>query len=146
MINRGTTYWLSNRRMTQRAATNTLPAPPAIDVPLDLIRGWSRIVPSGVILGMILLAALGICSTVIMRTRVELQESLFQYQAMASDVTATRRTNDALRLEINRMTSDPATIESAARNRLGMVRASDVVVPVRLIPPISDLNSLSSVR
>ena len=134
MINGGTTYWLSNRRMSQRTATNLLPPLPTIDVPRDLIRGWSRVVPSGVILGMILLAAVGICSTVIMRTRVELQESLFQYQAMASDVTATRRTNDALRLEINRMSSDPGTIESAARNRLGMVRATDIVVPVKLIP------------
>ncbi len=120
--------------MTQRAATNTLPALPTIDVSLDLIRGWSRIVPSGVILGMILLAAVGICSTVIMRTRAELQASVLQYQVMVSDVTATRRTNDVLRLEINRMTSYPSAIESAARNRLGMVRPTDIVVPVKLIP------------
>src|SRR6266496_255883 len=134
LINGGKTYWLSNRRMTQRTATNLLPALPTIDVSLDLIRGWSRIVPSGVILGMILLAAVGICSTVIMRTRAELQASVLQYQVMVSDVTATRRTNDVLRLEINRMTSYPSAIESAARNRLGMVRPTDIVVPVKLIP------------
>ena len=150
MIQGGTTYWLSNRRITQRAATKVLPAFPAIEVSRELIpvavREWSRIVPSGVILGMILLAGLGICSTVMMRTRAELQSSILQYQRMTSDVNSKRRANEALQLDIHRMTDDPTMIESAARNRLGMVRPSDIVVPIQLIRSVSDLNTLSSVR
>ena len=150
MIQGGNTYWLSNRRITQRAATNVLPALPAIEVPRELIpaavREWSSTVPSRVILGMILLAGLGICSTVIMRTRAELQSSILQYQQMTSDVNSKRRANDALQLDIHRMTDDPTMIESAARNRLGMVRPTDIVVPVQLMRSVSDLNTLSSVR
>jgi len=33
-------------------------------------------------------------------------------------------------MEIQRMSSDPAIIESAARTRLGMVKPTDIVVPV----------------
>ena len=150
MIQGGTTYWLSNRRITQRATTKVLPALPPLEFSRELIpaavREWSRIVPSGVILGMILLAALGICSTVIMRTRAELQSSILQYQRMTSDVSSKRRANEALQLDIHRMTDDPTMIESAARNRLGMVRPSDIVVPIQLIRSVSDLNTLSSVR
>ena len=150
LIQGGTTYWLSNRRITQRAATNALPAVPAIEVSGELIpaavREWSRSVPSGVILGMIILAGLGICSTVIMRTRAELEGSILQYQRMSSEINARRRANAELQLDIHRMTDDPTMIESAARNRLGMVRPNDIVVPVQLISSVSALNTLSSVR
>src|SRR5207237_7549539 len=106
-IQGGTSYWVSNRRIPQQAATSVLPALPAIEVSRELIpatvREWSKVVPSGVILGMILLAALGICSTVIMRTRSELRGSISQYQQITSDITVKGRANTALQLDIHPM-------------------------------------------
>jgi len=89
-----------------------------------------RLIPSWIILGMILLATLGICATVIARTRAESQASLLQYQQMNADIDTTRRANELLQIEIRRMTTDPNIIETAARIRLGMVRPTDVVIPV----------------
>ena len=53
-----------------------------------------------------------------------------QYVRMQSDVEVIRSANQALRTEIQQLTSDPRTIEAAARSRLNMVRANEIVVPV----------------
>lgn len=145
----GNTYWLSNRPATQRTTTWTLPDMSVRDVSQDIIpstvRGF-RLIPSWIILGMILLATLGICSAVIMRTRAESKASLLQYQQMTADVDTNRRVNESLKVEIRRMTTDPKLIESAARTRLGMVRPNDVVIPVESVKQGSTLGTLSFVR
>jgi cell division protein FtsB len=53
-----------------------------------------------------------------------------QYVRMQSDVESLRNTNQNLRAEIERLRTDPRTIEAAARTRLNMVRANEIVVPV----------------
>jgi len=95
---------------------------------------------------MILIATLGICSTVVMRSRVELKASSSQFDRMTSQVDALRRSNAALQVEIHRITTDPGAIESAARERLGMVRPSDIVVPIESIHSTSNLGTVSFVR
>jgi cell division protein FtsB len=95
---------------------------------------------------MILIATLGICSTVILRSRTELKASSLEYGRMASEIESMRRANTSLQVEIRRMASDPDTIESAARERLGMVRPNDIVVPIESIGPVSSLGTLSFVR
>jgi cell division protein FtsB len=65
---------------------------------------------------------------------------------MTSEIESMRRGNTALQGEIRRMVSDPSTIESAARERLGMVRPNDIVVPIESIRPVSTLGTLSIVR
>jgi cell division protein FtsL len=87
-------------------------------------------IPSGVLIGMILLASICICAAVISRTQAELNRAASEYQQLASDVNTARRINAGLQLDIQRAQSDPIAIESIARARLGMVRPADLVVPV----------------
>jgi cell division protein FtsB len=95
---------------------------------------------------MILLATLAICSTVIMRTRTEVQASALEFKRLGAEIETTRHVNESLQIEIRRMTSDPNMIETAARARLGMVRPDDVVVPVESVQHSSSLGTLSFVR
>ena len=53
-----------------------------------------------------------------------------QYVRMQSDVEGLRNANQNLRREIEQLRTDPRTIENAARSRLNMVRANEIVVPV----------------
>ena len=146
----GNTNWLSNRRITQQVGAQVLPALTAqsgIQILNPAVaRAWLGLVPSWIILGMVLLATLGICSTVIVRTRAQLQMSSQQHEVMASEIGLLRRDNASLQAEIRRMTSDPNMIESAARVRLGMVRPNDIVVPVESVHPVSNFGTLSFAR
>jgi cell division protein FtsB len=107
---------------------------------------WLRMIPSWMLLAMILMATLGICSTVITRSKAELKASTTEYGRISSEIASIRRSNTSLQVEIRRMASDPGTIESAARERLGMVRPNDVVVPIESIGPVSNFGTLSFVR
>jgi len=79
---------------------------------------------------MILLATLAVCVTVNMRTRTKVQIAAQQLTAMQTDVEALRTVNATLKTEVQRLRTDPRTIELAARSRLNMVRANEYVVPV----------------
>lgn len=145
----GNTYWLSNRQVNQRVAAQAIPALPVREVSRELFPatlGWLRSIPSWIFLAMILMATLGICSAVIVRSRAELKASTVEYRRMTSEIAFMRQSNTSLQEEIRRMASDPSTIESAARERLGMVRPNDVVVPIESIGPVSNFGTLSFVR
>ncbi len=121
MTTGGHIYWLSNRTANQFATVATVVpniSKPAGSTTLVTVVRRSALIPSGVIFGMILLAAVGICSTVIYRSRAELAASASQYQRLSSEVDIIRRSNALLTVEITRMT------------RLGMVRKNDIVVPI----------------
>jgi len=94
---------------------------------------------------MILMAATGICATVVMRARAQFYLSQAEHNRMTSDIDGLRRANAALQVEIRRMTTEPATIESTARARLGMVRPTDIIVPVESQTK-TNLATLSFVR
>lgn len=53
-----------------------------------------------------------------------------QYAALAADLDQKRRENADLRDEIRRLREDPATIESIARQELGLMRPGEVLVVV----------------
>lgn len=145
----GNTYWLSNRQVTQRVAAQPLPTLGVRDLSRELFPATVsslRLIPSWILLAMILLATLGICSTVIVRSRVELKASTLEYGRMNTEIASIRRANTSLQVEIQRMTNDPTTIESAARERLGMVRPSDIVVPIESIGRLPNFGTLSFVR
>ena len=142
----GNTYWLSNRPVNQRVAAQALPSRELSSKWLSAMVGWFRLLPSWILLAMILIATLGICSTVIMRSRAEVRASSTEYSRISSEIDSMRRSNASLQVEIRRIASDPSTIESAARERLGMVRPHDVVVPIESIGPVSSLGTLSFVR
>jgi cell division protein FtsB len=145
----GNTYWLRNRHVNQQVAAQALPTFPVRELSgewLSAAVDWLRLLPSWIFLAMILVATLGICSTVIMRSRAELKASSLEYGRMASEIDSMRRSNAALQVEVRLLASDPGTIESAARARLGMVRPNDIVVPIESIGPVSSFGTLSFVR
>src|SRR5260370_8631160 len=114
----GNTYWLSNRHGTQRATAQALPELSIREVSREFIPttlGRLALIPSWVILGMILLATLGICAAAIMRTRSESKTSLLQYPQMSADIDAPRRVNESLRIKIPHIPTDPTMIEFASR-------------------------------
>lgn len=53
-----------------------------------------------------------------------------QYAALAGDLDQKRRENAELRDEIRRLRDDPATIESIARQELGLMRPGEVMVVI----------------
>jgi len=94
------------------------------------VRRRGGIIPSWVVFGMILLATLAVCVTVNMRTRAKVQVAAQQLTAMQTDVEALRNVNQSLKTEVERLRTDPRTIETTARARLNMVRSNEFVIPV----------------
>jgi cell division protein FtsB len=145
----GNTYWLSNRQVTQRVTAQALPTLPVRELSRELFPatlGWLRLIPSWIFLAMILVATLGICSTVIVRSTAELKASTLEYGRLTTEIASIRKSNNSLKVEIRRIATDPFTIESAARERLGMVRPTDVVVPIASVGTTSNFGTLSFVR
>ena len=130
------TYWIDERIKAQRVAPRANSLASVQQISLDIIgtraevRRRGGIIPSWVVFGMILLATLAVCVTVNMRTRAKVQVATQQLTAMQTDVDSLRNVNQALRSEVQRLRTDPRTIELAARARLNMVRSNEFVIPV----------------
>lgn len=131
------TYWVDDRLRAQRVATRALPSlAPARELSREIIgtrtevRRRGGVIPSWVVFGMIILATFALCVTVTMRTRAEMRGASQQHEKLNADVETLRHTNIALEQEVSRLRSDPRAIETAARTRLNMVRANEIVVPV----------------
>jgi cell division protein FtsB len=130
-------YWIDERIRAQRVApraNSSLASVQQISVEIlgtrTEVRRRGGIIPSWVVFGMILLATLAVCVTVNMRTHAKVQVAAQQLTAMQTDVEALRNVNQGLKTEVQRLRTDPRTIELAARARLNMVRANEYVVPV----------------
>ena len=130
-------YWVDERIRAQRVAPRVAsPFASVREISQDLIgtpaevRRRGGVIPAWVIFGMVILATFAICVSVTMRTRTRMSLASQQYFRMQTDVDQLRNTNQALRVEIERLNSDPRMIEAAARTRLNMVRANEIVVPV----------------
>lgn len=131
------TYWVDERIQTQRVlprANSSLAAVQQISheiigSPAD-VRRRGGIIPSWVVFGMVLLAISGVCVTVNMRTRAKLDVAAQEFMSLKGEVQSAKLTNDALKAQVERLRSDPRTIESAARTRLNMVRSNELVIPV----------------
>lgn len=132
------TYWTDERLSTQRVAERAIPSlAPARDLSREIIgtraeiRRRGGVIPSWVFFGIIILATFALCVTVTMRTHAEKRVATEQYQKVRSEVESLRVTNAALASEVKRLRTDTHAIESAARARLNMVRANEIVVPVQ---------------
>lgn len=79
---------------------------------------------------MIILGTFAVCVTVTIRTSAKMGLASQQYSRARTEVETLRSSNDALRREVDQLRNDPRVIESAARSRLNMVRANEIVVPV----------------
>jgi cell division protein FtsB len=65
-----------------------------------------------------------------MRTHAELRTASQHYEKVNSEVETLRNNNASLASEVQRLHSDRHFIESAARQRLRMVRANEIIVPI----------------
>ena len=130
------TYWIDERIRAQRVAprTNSLASVQQLSMEIlgtrTEVRRRGGIIPSWVVFGMILLATLAVCVTVNMRTRAKVDFAAQQFSVMQTDVESLRNVNSSLKAELERLRTDPRTIEQAARARLNMVRSNEFVVPV----------------
>ena len=130
-------YWVDERIQAQRVGPRVGSSFASVrEISLDIIgspaevRRRGGVIPAWVIFGMIILGTFAICVAVTMRTRTRMTLASQQYVRMQTDVKDLRNTNQTLRVEIEKLRSDPRTIEAAARSRLNMVRANEIVVPV----------------
>jgi cell division protein FtsB len=131
------TYWVDERIRTQQVlprANSSLASVQQLSVDLigtrTEVRRRGGIIPSWVVFGMILLAFAAVCVTVNMRTMAKAQVAAGQLATMEADVESLRNLNHTLKTDVQRLKTDPRTIELAARSRLNMVRSNEYVVPV----------------
>ena len=130
------TYWVDERIKTQRVSPRATSLPSVQQISVEIlgtrteVRRRGGIIPSWVVFGMILLATFAVCVTVNMRTRAKVQFAAQQLTVMQSDVESLRTVNQSLKAELERLRTDPRTIELEARARLNMVRSNEFVVPV----------------
>jgi cell division protein FtsB len=131
------TFWVDDRIRSQRVLPRTASTLPTVkELSIEIIgtraevRRRGGIIPSWVILGMIMLATLGLCVTVALRGHGEMGTASAQFGRIQQDVDSLRRGNAALQRDIRRLRSDPSAIESAARSQLNMARANEIIVPV----------------
>lgn len=131
----GTTGWLNNRSTTQDIRAQSLPVLPMDSAREFVFTGIRRLgaVPSWTLLAMIILATTAVCGAVIVRSRAEFRDSSQQLSRLTSEAASLRHNNAELQLQIQRLTNDASAIELAARERLGMVRPSDVVLPIESV-------------
>ena len=130
-------YWVDERIRAQRVAPRASSTFASVrEISLDIIgtpaevRRRGGVIPAWVIFGMVILGTFAICVAVTVRTRTRMSLASQQYVRMQGDVEELRNTNQSLRLEIQRLSFEPRTIEAAARSRLNMVRANEIVVPI----------------
>jgi cell division protein FtsB len=136
------TYWTDARLAAQRPAARTLSlVSPAHELSRSLpavagaatrteTRRRGALIPSWVVFGMIILATFALCVTVTMRTHAEMRTAAQKYEQITADVETLRNTNANIKREVERLGTDRRAIEAAARTRLNMVRADELVVPV----------------
>jgi cell division protein FtsB len=130
-------YWVDERIRAQRVVPRGgQPFASVREISVGIIgspaevRKRGGVVPAWVIFGMIILATVAICVAVTLRTSTKMSLASEQYVRMQTDVQTLRDSNQSLRLEIEQLQTDPRAIEAAARSRLNMVRANEIVIPV----------------
>ncbi len=131
------TYWVDERIRAQRVIPRaSSPFVSIREISRDIVgtpaevRQRGGVIPAWVIFGMIILATSAICVAVTMRTRTRMALASQQYVRMQMDVEGLRHANHSLRVEIEQLSTDARTIETAARSRLNMVRPNEIVIPV----------------
>lgn len=137
-------YWTDARLNAQRPATRSLTLPsPAFEAvvetvaPRVAVRRRDLSLPSWVVFCMIMLATFAVCVTVTMRTHAGMRAAAQEHDQLNRDVEQTRAENDSLRQQVELMRQDPRAkesaaraVETAARERLNMLKANEVVVPL----------------
>jgi cell division protein FtsB len=87
-------------------------------------------IPSWVVFSMIMLATFAVCVTVTMRTHAARGAAEQKYMQMETEVQSIRDRNGSLRRDVERLRTDRKAQEAVARERLNMVRANEIIVPL----------------
>ena len=129
--------WTDSRLSSQRPSARSLAAPrptfPSLDeaVGVGVLGGRRALtVPSWVVFCMIILATFAVCATVTMRTHAEKLSAAERFTQVSTDVEKLRADNASLKGQVERLRKDPRAVETAARTRMNMVRANEVVIPL----------------
>ena len=88
----------------------------------------NKIIPNWIIFVLVVAITFALCVILNFKTRSEMQNELQQQQQLHTEIEQLQSFNSALADEVRRLQSDPATIERAARERLGMVGAGEKVL------------------
>ncbi|MDT7689794.1 MAG: hypothetical protein QOJ70_695 [Acidobacteriota bacterium] len=130
-------FWTDSRLDAQQpvARALSLPSPAAETFVGDVgsraaVRRRDFSIPSWVVFSMIMLATFAVCVTVTMRTRAASAAAEQKFVQMETEVEGIRDKNASLRRDVERLRRDPRAKEAAARERLNMVRANEVVIPL----------------
>jgi len=131
-------YWVDERIRSQRAlprANSSLSSMQEMSIEIigsrSEVRRRGGLIPSWVVFGMVMLAIAAVCITVNMRTRVKAQLAAVQFSSIEAEVQSLRNVNSTLKTEVEKLRTDPRTIEMAARSRLNMIRSNEYIVPVK---------------
>jgi cell division protein FtsB len=129
--------WSDSRLDAQRpvARAFALPSPAAETFPEAVgtranARRRDFSLPSWVVFSMIMLATFAVCVTVTMRTHAARGAAEQKFTQMETEVQSIRDRNASLRRDVERLRNDKRVQEAAARERLNMVRANEIVVPL----------------
>ena len=129
--------WSDSRLDAQRpvARAFALPSPAAETFPEAVgtranARRRDFSLPSWVVFSMIMLATFAVCVTVTMRTHAARGAAEQKFMQMETEVQSIRDRNASLRRDVERLRNDKKVQEAAARERLNMVRANEIVVPL----------------
>ena len=127
------TYWTDTRLAAQRPAARAITVTPArgsaIAHALEETQSRRASRSPFAAFGVIMLALLVFCVSISMRTQAEVQAAAMRHETLNMEVESLRNTNSALEQQMQRLRTDPRAIEVAARERLGMVRRNEIVVP-----------------
>ncbi len=129
-------YWTDSRLAAQQPVARALTLPssqvtsPDAVVSRPAARRRGLPVPSWVIFCTVMLATFAVCVTMTMRTHARMLSAKQEFGQMSTDVEKIRGQNEALRQQVTRLTNDRRAIETLARERMNMVRANEVVVPL----------------
>jgi cell division protein FtsB len=77
-----------------------------------------------------MLATFAVCVTVTMRTHAARGAAEQKYLQMETEVQSIRDKNTSLRRDVERLRTDQKAKEAAVRERLNMVRANEIIVPL----------------
>jgi len=131
------TFWtdsrLSSQRPTARALTASHPSFPSLGEGVGgrVLTGRRALaVPSWVVFCMIILATFAVCATVTMRTHAEKLSAEQRFEQVSTDVEKIKADNASLQNAVERLRTDKRAVENAARSRMNMVRANEIVIPL----------------
>jgi cell division protein FtsB len=130
-------FWTDTRLDAQRPVARALSLPStATETGVGAVGSRANVrrrdlaIPSWVVFCTIMLATFAVCVTVTMRTHAARNSAEQKFMQMETEVKSIRDKNASLHQDVKRLREDPRAIEATVRERLNMIRANEVVIPL----------------